>query len=298
MKLLNCLTTYLAVVCFATAVASCGKADKEGGKPVLTVSLEPQRYMLEQIVGDNFKVVTLMPNGENPETFDPSPARRMDVDNSEAYFMVGYLPFEDKLRSTAKDTSIFVNTTSAIDPIYGTHGCCRAHSKDVHGKAGDAMSADPHLWTSVRNARVMTAVMAHRVAEIDPDNAQLYLSRLAKFDAHLDSLDRSFAERLAAMPDKAFLVWHPSLSYFARDYGLEQLAVGHESKEVSVNGLREIVDEAKSDSVKVFFYQRDYDSRQAEVVSAGTGARLVPVNPGGYEWEKELNNIVDELLRP
>jgi len=279
----------------AALMASCSKTSTGDGMPVLAVSLEPQRYMLEQIVGDKFKVVVMMPNGENPETFDPSPARRLDLENSKAYFTIGYLPFEANLKRTSKDTTIFVNTTSSIEPIYGTHS--HGHYRLDGADCMKAKAADPHLWTSVRNARVMADVMARKVMELDPANSDVYRARYIAFDEHLDSLDRTFADRLSALEAKTFLVWHPSLSYFARDYGLDQLSVGHESKEVSMNYLRDVIDRAKADSVKVFFYQRDYDSRQAQAISSSVGARLVPVNPGSYEWEQELNIIVDELIK-
>ncbi len=281
----------------AAVVGSCTKKAAEDGRPILAVSLEPQRYMLEQIVGDNFRIVALMPNGDNPETFDPSPARRMDVDNSLAYFTIGHLPFEDNMRLTTKDTTVFVNTTVNVKPIYGTHSHDSAHSTFLPHDMEEMPEPDPHMWTSVRNAREMAAVMARRVQELDPENAAEYAARHAAFDAHLDSLDKAYASRLAGIPNKAFLVWHPSLSYFARDYGLEQLSVGHETKEVSMSHLRGIIDRAKADSVKVFFYQRDYDSRQAEAISSSIGAKLVPVNPGSNQWEQELNTIVDELVK-
>lgn len=293
---------YIALVCcgiaFGATGYSCTKGNEKDDKPVLTVSLEPQRYLLEQIVGDNFKVVSLMPNGDNPEMFDPSPARRIDVENSLAYFTIGHLPFEDNLKLTAKDTTIFVTTTVGIEPIYGTHSHDSNHSTFLPSGIEEIIDADPHMWTSVRNARVMSRIMVERVVKLDPAHADEYAERYEKFDAHLDSLDRAFAARLDSLPNKAFLVWHPSLSYFARDYGMEQLAVGHESKEMSINALRSVISEAKADSVRVFFYQRDYDSRQAEAISSSIGARLVPVNPGSYEWEKELNTIVDELAKP
>ena len=54
---------------------------------------------------------------------------------------------------------------------------------------------------------------------------------------------------------------------------------------------------ASSDSIKVFFYQPDMDSRQAKAVSSGSGTRMVPLNTLEYEWEKGLEKIVDELTR-
>ena len=59
-------------------------------------------------------------------------------------------------------------------------------------------------------------------------------------------------------------VWHPSLSYFARDYGLEQISLGTEGKEMSAKSLTEAIDKARDKGVGVFFFQKEYDSRQAE----------------------------------
>lgn len=275
--------------------ASCGRSGGDG-RPLLVVSIEPQKYMLEQIVGDDFEIVTLMPNGDNPETFEPSMSGRVAVDRSKAYFTTGYFPFESNISVTAADPSSIISTSIGIEPVYGTHSHGGEHHTFLHADESHQIP-DPHIWTSVRNARKMSRTMLETVSRIAPERESEYRERFNRFDRRLDSLDRSFAKRLDRMPNKAFLVWHPSLSYFARDYGLEQIAVGSEGKESSMNTLRRVIDRARADSVKVFFYQRDFDSRQAEAVNLGVGSRLVPVNPAGYEWEDEMKLIVDELTR-
>ncbi len=287
----------LAAALFALTLA-CTKSNDDS-RPTLAVSLEPQQYMLEQIVGDDYRVVTLLPNGENPETFAPSIAKRMEVDNSEAYFTIGYLPFEHKIAESSTGKTRIIKTTDGIEPIFGTH-CLHSHVGHEHAHAhSHAVDApDPHMWTSVRNARLMCRAMLNVLGELNPDKIADYEARFAAFDAHLDSLDKSFAARLEAVKDRPFMVWHPSLSYFARDYGLQQISVSQDNKEGSMSALREVIDNARADSVRVFFYQRNYDARQANVISEGVGARLVPVNPGSYDWEKELNLVVDELCKP
>ena len=74
----------------AMVVVLCGCGGRENGRPVLTVSIEPQRALLEDIVGDRFEVQTLLTSGANPETFEPTMRARMDVDKSKAYF-IGFL---------------------------------------------------------------------------------------------------------------------------------------------------------------------------------------------------------------
>ena len=68
------------------AVSSCSKSEKASentdDRPVLAVSVDPQRAWLEQIVGDRYRIVTLLPSGANPETCEPSRAVRQDLENA------------------------------------------------------------------------------------------------------------------------------------------------------------------------------------------------------------------------
>lgn len=275
--------------------SSCTRRASAGDdRPLLVVSVEPQHYILDNIVGDRFRIVTLMPDGGNPETFEPTVDDRMAVDKSRIFFTTGFFPFENAAALTITSGTRLVNTSRGIDLIYGTHSHEREHSTFLHVDSS-RLAPDPHVWTSVRNARRMARNMAAAVIAVDSVNADEYRSRLAAFDARLDSIDRSFSSRLSDVKPRTFMVWHPSLTYFARDYGLEQLSVSSESKEASMNDMRRIIDEARADSVKIFFYQAEYDSRQAKAINSGVGSRLVPVSPQSYQWETELNDIVNEL---
>lgn len=260
-----------------------------GDKKIVTVSIEPQKYLVEKIAGDHLQVRCLLADGANPETYDPSMTHMLNLQKSAAYLRVGNIGFEaaliDKIHDSHPDLAVY-NTSVGITPVTGTH----SHGHD------DDTSVDPHTWTSVKNARIMAANILEALVEIDPDHARDYRANYAAFGAHLDSLDTAFATRLAPERGKAFLVWHPSLSYFARDYGLEQVVVGgHEAKESSVAGLREAVDHAREHGAEVFFSQADIDSRQVSALNTEIGAREVSINPLSSHWEEEMVKIVDAL---
>ncbi|MCC8113914.1 MAG: zinc ABC transporter substrate-binding protein [Bacteroidales bacterium] len=264
---------------------SCKKSAAEAEKPILLVSIEPQRKMLEELAEPYYSVVTLLPPGSNPETFEPTVAQRMRAAKSQAYFPIGYLPFEEALSATFEGKAPVVDTSAGIELLSDTHS---------HGDHDHAV-ADPHIWSSLRNGKIMAQNMAAALAQLDPEHAQEYRERSAQLSARLDSLDAVAAQ--AASGAQAFAVWHPSLSYFARDYGLKQIAVGQESKEVSLKELKRIIEEAREDSVKVFFFQREYDSRQADNLNQEIGSRLVVIDPLAYDWDTELIRIADELSR-
>lgn len=280
----------------ALALAACSRGGDQ--RPVLTVSIEPQRYLLEQLAGPGYAITTLLESGANPETFDPSMSQRVAADKSAVYFAVGTLPFEETVRRSLSEGVRWVDTSEGITRLYGTHSHAHEHCDHCDGHHGhEHGEADPHLWTSVANARVMAANMATALTSLNPDSAEVYAQRLAALDSHLAALDADLRARMqGARP--VFAVWHPSLSYFAADYGLEQLAVGSESKEMSPKRVRDVIDEARANSVRVFFFQQEYDSRQAESINSGIGSRLVTINPLSYDFEGQLKMIADEIARP
>lgn len=297
---MKCLNSFLVIVTAMLAMSTGCKSGDEDKRPVLVVSIEPQRHMLEQLAGDNFRIVTMMPSGNNPETYEPSPAKRMALEDAEAYFTTGNLIFEDNLFLATKDTSLFVDTSSPLDLIYGTHSHTGEHSTFLPEnieKEDKRHLADPHIWSSVKNARLMAQVMTSALLRIDPDNSKEYLSRLDRYDAHLDSLDNVFSQKLANINNRQFLVWHPSLSYFARDYGLNQIAVGSEMKESSAESIGNLLEMAKTNKINTFIYQREIDSRHVDLISASIDAKILPFNGLDYNWENELSKIVDGLSK-
>lgn len=277
--------TLLPALWVASFLYSCGSSVSD--KPVITVSIQPQKYLLEKIAGDKWDVKCLLSNGANPESYDPSLTHLLNLENSTAYFRIGNIPFESaiitKVTKNKPDLKI-IDSSTGIALITGTHS----------GHAGDS-EIDPHTWTSVKNAKKIASNMYNGLVEIDPSNKGTYTRNFKNLLHSLDSLDNSIKERLDSHRGEAFIVWHPSLSYFARDYGLRQISLSPEGKEASVTMMQNAIDQAKEAGAKVLFFQKDIDSRQASVANEQIDAKLVNINPLNYNWEEEITVIADAL---
>ncbi len=290
----------LAVLVLALYVCGCTRKEAAADRPLLMVSIEPQKWILEQLVGDDYAIGTMLDRGANPETFDPSMEKRLQADKATAYFSTGAFPFEESLAKSLPDRTRIVNTSEGIEPIYGTHshthnhtsGHSHGHDCDHHGEA-----ADPHMWTSLKNARIIARNMAEALADLDPAEAATVNRRLATLEQRLDSIDKATADRLEGA-SRSFAIWHPSLSYYARDYGLNQIAVGQESKEMPAGQVRQVIDNARNANVKVFFFQKEYDNRQAESINSAIGSRMITIDPLAYDWLGQIELITNEIARP
>lgn len=281
-----------AVALLAALLASCsGKASDN--RPLIMVSVEPLRNIARQLVGDDFRISTMMPGGDNPETFEPSPIRRAEAEKCDVYFAVGLLPFEETLKRSSANSENFADVSAGIDLLYDTH--THVHGNGDNARVHTHRAADPHVWTSVKNAKKIAANMAEKLRDVYPGHAAAIHANLERYLTHLDSLDASIAAKTADA--RGFLVWHPSLSYFAKDYRLRQVAVSSDTKEMSALSMANIIEQARADSIRVMFYQREFDGRQAEMIGKSINARLVPVSTAAFDWENELIKVADELAK-
>lgn len=279
----------------ALSLASCAGTESSG-RPVIAVSIPPQESLLREIVGDSVDVVTLLRPDSNPETFEITVNDLKEIYGSDAYFRIGNLPFEasltDKIAQSKPDLKFYDNS-KGISLLYGTHGSCEHHHD--HGHDHEHEAVDPHTWTSLPNMKIIASNMLEGVVEVDPDNEAYYRSNYGRLVARLDSLDNAIAASLEPMRGKSFLVWHPSLSYFARDYGLNQLTLGQENKEMSVRGLRDNMNRASESGVVAIFVQTNFDPSQVDNIARELNLKPIEINPLSADWESEFKIIADAL---
>lgn len=251
-------------------------SDNSVGRGVLVVTAEPYRYVVEAVAGDGWRVESLVPKGDNPETFDPTPRDIVSLANSSAYFMVGGLGFEDAWMDR------FAEMYPNLKMFDTSEGIIRA-------------DGDPHLWTSPDNMALIAKNVCSALCSIDGANADGYRARLRALDEKIAATNCYIAQRLVALKGDTFLVFHPSLTYFARLYGLHQLSIEEEGKEPSVAHIKSIIDEAKRRSVTLVLVQSEFDSKNAVTIAGEIGARVISIDPLNYDWHTELRKIADEM---
>jgi len=271
-------------------LTGCTRPVNIGNKPVVAASIPPLATIVADIAGDRMNVITVCGTDTDPETYEPTVEQRMRLSDVSAYFMVGHLPYESVLVSNLKAENAglkVVDTSAGIRLINGTH----AHSD----ASGHVHEVDPHIWTSFVNASVIAGTVCSALVGIDPDGAEYYKENLGRLLNKIEMADSVVRSKLQSATTSSFIVWHPSLSYFARDYNLTQVALGLESKEPTPARLHHAVEEARSHDAKVFFIQRQYDSRNAETINSYLRTKMVHINPLDSCWIEQIIFIANEL---
>jgi len=261
----------------------------------MTVTIEPQRFFLEKLVGDAYNINVLVPPGTSPEAYDPTPLAMTNLGKSEMYFKVGNLGYEVAwARDLAKnnpDVKI-VDCSKGLKMIFAEE----KHEHEVnmagHSHAG---TADPHVWSSPKTVKQFVKNMYRALLFSQKDGVALYKSNHEALDKLIDDTDKKVEEILADAPSRSFIIYHPALSYFAQEYNLKQYSIEDQGKSPSPAQMKKLTDLARRENIKVIFVQKEFDSKNAEILAREIGAKIYTINPLAYEWDKEIIRIAEIL---
>ena len=290
----------LLILLFATFILlDCTQGKKSESiddKPILTVTIDPQRYFLEQIVGDKFTINTLVPPGTSPETYEPAPSVMVDMNKSKLYFMVGDLGFEKAWSKRLAENNPRIKIIDCSQNLELIEGVEHNHTDD-HGHSHSHGGMDPHIWSSPAAVKGLTKNMLNSIIEFDPEYKETYLLNYNNFIGRVNNTDSIIKELLTDIPTRSFIIFHPSLGYFSHQYDLHQYSIESEGKNPSPAQIKMLIDNASKENINTVFIQRGFDEKNAEVVAREIGADVFEIDPLSYDWDTELIKIAKILSR-
>ena len=270
-------------------LSACNNTSPKDERSLLTVTIEPLRYFTEAIGGDYFQIISMVPKGSNPESYDPAPQQLIDLSKSQAYFRIGYIGFEQswmkKLEANAPNMKVF-DTSKGIDLIQG-----EGHWHGDHFHEG---GVEPHTWNSTKNASIIADNICQALCELDTEHQAYYKHRTDSLKKLFDQTDKEIRSLLEEA-DSTFLIYHPALSYFARDYGLKQISIEENGKEPSPAQLKNLIETCRKEKVHVIFVQQEFDQRNAQLIADELGVSIVSINPLSYDWREEMLHVAKAL---
>lgn len=257
----------------------------------LYVSILPMRSLVKEIVGEDFRIEVLVPPGASPETFEPTPRQFIGLNEAQLVFNVGLLEFETALLDKIEDRTKIVDLSRGIVRIEGS--CAHA------GRNGSdhAHGVDPHVWTSPRALQRMAENAYEAIHARWPDSAK-YTANHARLQEELRQLDLRTAEKIARSGIRYFIIYHPALTYYARDYGLQQEAVEADGKEPSAKRLTALIRQARKDGIGRILYQNQFPVLVVETIARDIGAECAEIDPLREDAIANIDSITDLIVRP
>jgi len=290
---------------------SCGSGSETQQKPVVSVTILPQKFFVEKLAGSSVGINVMVPPGASPATYEPSVQQLRNLEHSPLYLKIGYVEFElgwmGKIAASNPSMKIVDLSEgvdlSSVEPLAERSRPFKAPAQSATGSPAPAPAhadhshsgADPHIWMSARNARIIARNTCDALVTLFPefaDSINLHLEQLLK---EIDSVDLTISNLLGPYRNGAFMIYHPALTYYARDYHLNQYSLETEGKTPSPKHMQWMVDLGKEENITAIFVQKQFDQRNASVLAGEIGARVIRIDPLSANWSAEMIHIAEQL---
>jgi zinc transport system substrate-binding protein len=298
------------------------------------VSILPQQTFLKAIGGDKVNISLMVKPGNSPHTYEPKPSQMKDISKADIYFSIGtefehvWLP---KFANQNKKMEI-VNISKGIEKIkmekhsheeekhdeHDHHKDEKSHDKhdheehkheahhdhhedEHHGKSDehdehDHEGLDPHIWTSPANVKIIAKNIYNELVEHDKVNKAYYKTNYEKFLNKIKQTDKKIKQTLIDVETNSkFMVFHPAWGYFARDYGLVQIAIESGGKSPKPKQLAHLIKEAKEEKVKAVFAAPEFSNKAAKVIAKELGIPVIKVSPLNPKWSQNLQKLANAI---
>jgi len=236
----------------------------------VSVSIIPQKFVVKQIGGDKVNVNVMVLPGESPATYSPKPKQLLNLKKSKLYFKIG-VPFEKAWLNK------FISINREIKIIDFTK----------YIKKGK----NPHTWLSPRLLKKEALIVKESLIDIDPKNKTFYENNFNNFIKKISETDNKIKILLSNIKQRKFLIFHPSLYYFAKEYNLEEIPIEKEGKEASLKYVFKIIKIAKQNNIKIIFTSPEFSKKSAQLIANKIGGKVISFSPLKYDILKNILNV-------
>lgn len=282
--ILVCLMVLTACASEPRQASSQASSAVQAQKPVVAVTVVPEATFAKAVCGNLVEVITTVPPGCDPETYEPTPKEKEDFSRARLYFAIGVPTEKANILPAAAEieTMKIVKLQDAV-------------AKKYPDRTFPSGGRDPHIWLSPKRAKVMVETIAQQCGELDPPHKVQYEKNAQDYSKQLDELDSDLKKIFSKIDSKSFLVFHPAFGYLAQDYGLTMYSLEEEGKEATPQHLQEMADLAKKQNIRAVFYQEEIDSKQSEAFAEEIGGKTVELSPLASNYIDNLKKMANTM---
>jgi ABC-type Zn uptake system ZnuABC Zn-binding protein ZnuA len=279
------LALYMAIPSSENRTGPGVSGSSAGGKLKVAATIFPLADIVSNVGGDHVEVVTIMPPGASPHTFEPSPETIGKVSGARAIFRIGsgLDNWVDNVTGAMQNRPDVVEVSGGIELRKFADG-----------------STDPHYWLSLKNGELMAVNVAQELSKLDPANTERYMAAMMDYTKKLEAADAEIKKILAPVKGRSFATFHEAWFYFPKAYGLEvtEAFEPFPGKEPTPAYLHKFEETLRAKNIKWIFSEPQFSSEAISQVAKDMGVKLGVLDPeGGMASEAGQSGYIPMVKR-
>lgn len=265
------ISALLALALTSVVLAGCAPAaGTDGDRPVVVVSTNILGDVVDNLVGDDVEVVTLMRPGADPHSFEISPAEAAQLRDADLVVSNG-IGLEEGLQqhldAAAEAGARTFVAGDAVDVLPYT-------STDAGG------ADDPHFWTDPAQMIAVIDALESALRDLDGVDAEAVAERTAAYRAEVEGLDAEMATAFAALPAerRALVTNHHVFGYLAARFDFRVIGAvipgGTTLAAPSTSDLADLVGAIEEAGVPTIFAESSQPDRLVRALAEEADVRV------------------------
>jgi zinc/manganese transport system substrate-binding protein len=257
------------------------------------------KSITELIGGNKVSVSSIATGYQNPHFVDPKPSYIISLSNADMFVTVGLdleTGWSPQLLSSSRNSKIQKGSPGYVDAsegvtLYQVPSSLNRGEGDIH------IYGNPHYWLDPMNGKVIARNIANGLERVDPSNKSIYEANLQTFYNKIDAKMKEWQTKMAPFRGTKIIAYHNEWVYFETRFGLKVVDFMEPKPGIppSPSQLVKVINEIKSNSIKVIISSPYFTTSSSDVVAKQTGVKelTLATSVGGFDAIKNYFDLFD-----
>lgn len=301
-KIISFIAVFVLMLTFFTSCSPL-PADLEDGRISVVTTIFPQYDFARQIGGDKIKLKMLTTPGGESHSYEPTPQDIKAVKSCDIFICAG------------GESDIWYNTVlKSIDAegitVISLMDCVEAVEEEITEGMIEKLPAageedreepeyDEHVWTSLRNAQIISKAIGEAMIAADNENQDFYRQNTEAYTSRLAELDLKYQQAAEKAENKTLVFGDRfPFRYLFDDYGLKYYAAFpgcSTDSDVSAKTMLFLIDKVNEENLTAVYYIEFGARKIADTIAEETNAEPLLFHSCHTVSKEELNGGVTYL---
>ncbi len=284
---------------FLTAVLVMLSAQSFAGPIKVVTTLTDLKSITEFIGGDKVSVTSIATGYQNPHFVDPKPSYIMNLSSANLFVTVGLdleTGWSPQLLTSSRNPKIQKGSAGYVDaseniPLRQVPTSANRGEGDIH------IYGNPHYWLDPLNGKIIARNIANGLERVDPANKSYYETNLKTFNDRIDAKMKEWTAKMAPFRGSPIIAYHNEWVYFEARFGLHIVDFMEPKPGIppTPSQLVKVIDEIKSNKIKVIISSPYFTTSSSDVVAKQTGVKVLTLatSTGAFDSVKDYFDLFD-----
>ena len=283
-------TFFAQIITFIFSIIFIGSLTAKADIKVVT-TIKPLHSLVSNVMDGVGEPSLIIEGSSSPHSFVLKPSHAKLIEQADIIFWIGEdieTFMEKPLDSIAKKAKkISFMELNSIDKLkFREENIFEHEDHDKHGHEGHHHGEyDAHIWLDPLNAKKMLHEIAHKLSDLDPDNADKYNENADETITAIDEMVNKINKN--TNKNAKFVVFHDAYQYFEKRFGFHTAGALTINPDVlpgakQISEIQEVITEK---DIKCIFSEPQFNPKIIETIAQDTDIKTGVLDPLGSVFE-------------